>query len=798
MTFLEKLNSGRIVFDGAMGTMLQKAGLPLGELPEEWNIKNAEEIFKIHTAYLDSGSDVITANTFGANVFKFGDRVEEIVTSGIKNAKRATEKYTDKFVALDIGPTGKLLKPLGELDFEDAVSCFKRTVKAGVNAGADLVLIETMNDVYEMKAAIIAAKECCDLPIIVTCVFDKNMTLMTGADPETVVAICEALGVTAVGLNCSLGPKEMLPVAERIINASSIHVAVQPNAGLPREENGETYFDVTADEFFYYTEKILSIGVSIVGGCCGTTPEFIKKVAEVAHKLDAVCLTDKNLCVISSNTHTVSFGERPILIGERINPTGKKKLKEALKNNDIAYILNEAVGQKEKGADVLDVNVGLPEIDEISVLQNAVEEIQAVVDLPLQIDTSNTVAMEKALRIYNGKPLINSVNGKEEVMSEIFPLVKKYGGVVIALTLDEDGIPDTAEGRIKIAEKIVSTAEKYGIEKKDIIFDTLAMAVSADSNSANVTLDSLKYIRRNMGINTSLGVSNISFGLPNRDFINSTFFAMCLSNGLSAAIMNPNSQEMMKTYKSFLALSGQDKNCLDYIDYASKITVAKSTETPVATTERAEEKTLKYFVEKGLKKEAQIKAEELLGNTNPLDIINGEIIPALDEVGKKFEEKRYFLPQLLMSADAASGAFDVIKKSIGSTDNVKKTKIVLATVHGDIHDIGKNIVKTILENYGFQVHDLGRDVPPETILNTAKEIKADVVGLSALMTTTVPSMKDTISLIKKEYPSCKTVVGGAVLTESYAKEIGADKYARDAMDTVRYCEEIENLINNTD
>ena len=796
MTFLEKLNSGRIVFDGAMGTLLQKAGLPLGELPEEWNIKNAEEIVKIHTAYLDSGSDVITANTFGANVFKFEDRVEEIVTAGIKNAKRATEKYTDKFVALDIGPTGKLLKPLGELEFEDAVSCFKRTVKAGANAGADLILIETMNDVYEMKAAIIAAKECCDLPIIVTCVFDKNMTLMTGADPETVVAICEALGVTAVGLNCSLGPKEMLPVAKRIINASSIHVAVQPNAGLPHEKNGETYFDVTADEFLFYTEKILSLGVSIVGGCCGTTPEFIKKVAEVAHKLDAVCLTDKNLCVISSNTHTVRFGERPILIGERINPTGKKKLKEALKNNDIAYILNEAVGQKEKGADVLDVNVGMPEIDEISVLQNAVEEIQAVVDLPLQIDTSNTAAMEKALRNYNGKPLINSVNGKAEVMSEIFPLVKKYGGVVIALTLDEDGIPDTAQGRIKIAEKIVNTAEKYGIEKKDIIFDTLAMAVSADSNSANVTLDSLKYIRHTMGINTSLGVSNISFGLPNRDFINSTFFAMCLSNGLSAAIMNPNSQEMMKTYKSFLALSGQDKNCLDYIDYASKITVAKSAETPVVTAEKSEEKTLKYFVEKGLKKEAQIKAEELLRNTMPLDIINGEIIPALDEVGKKFEAKKYFLPQLLMSADAASGAFDVIKKSIGSTDNVKKTKIVLATVHGDIHDIGKNIVKTILENYGFQVHDLGRDVPPETILDTAKEIKADVVGLSALMTTTVPSMKDTISLIKKEYPSCKTVVGGAVLTESYAKEIGADKYARDAMETVRYCEEIENSIIN--
>ncbi len=794
MTFLEKLNSSRIVLDGAMGTLLQKAGLPLGELPEEWNIKHPEIIEDIHMSYLQAGSDVITANTFGANELKFGDRVGEIVSAGVKCAKNAASKFDNKFVALDIGPTGKLLKPLGELDFEDAVSVFKKTISSGADAGADLVLIETMNDLYEMKAAILAAKECCTLPIIVTCVFDKNMTLMTGADPETVVAVCEGLGVDAVGLNCSLGPKEMLPVVKKMISCASIPVAVQPNAGLPREENGKTVFDVTADEFADYMQEILVSGASIVGGCCGTTPEYIEKTASIAHSMEKEQITDKNLCVVASYTHSVYFGNSPILIGERINPTGKKKLKEALKNRDIAYILGEAVNQKEKGVHVLDVNVGMPEIDEKEVLKNVTEKIQAVVDLPLQIDTSDSIAMEKALRTYNGKALINSVNGKEDVMKEIFPLVKKYGGVVIALTLDENGIPATAEGRIKIAEKIVSEAEKYGISKKNIIFDTLAMAVSADSSSAQVCVDSLKHIKHTMGINTSLGVSNISFGLPNRDFINSTFFAMCLTSGLSAAIMNPNSQEMMKTYKSFMALSGNDENCLNYIDYASKIEVTEH-KALLGDVKKEEEKTLKYFVEKGLKKEAEASAVEMLKTKDALEVINVEIIPALDEVGKAFESKKFFLPQLLMSADAAAGAFDVIKKSIGSAGNVKKLKIVIATVKGDIHDIGKNIVKTILENYGFSVIDLGRDVAPEIIVDTAMKEKADVVGLSALMTTTVPSMEDTIKLIKEKYPACKTVVGGAVLTEDYAQKIGADKYACDAMDTVRYCECLEEEKN---
>ncbi len=794
MTFTEKLKTGRVVLDGATGTLLQKAGLQLGELPEEWNIKRPEVIEEIHESYLKAGSDVISANTFGANIFKFGERTEEIISSGVKIAKKAAARFENRFVALDIGPTGKLLKPLGELEFEEAVSCFKKTVSAGVKAGADLIIIETMNDIYEMKAALLAAKEECSLPVIVTCVFDESMQLLTGADPETVVAICEGLGADAVGLNCSLGPQKMIPAVEKFIKYASLPVAVQPNAGLPREENGVTFFDVTADEFANEMQKILSMGASIVGGCCGTTPEYIEKTARLAHALPPYEIKNKNLTVVSSNTHSVYFGGSPVLIGERINPTGKKRLKEALREKDMAYILGEAVSQKEKGVHVLDVNVGLPEIDEKEMLSCVVREIQAVTDLPLQIDTSNAEAMEKALRVYNGKPLINSVNGKQEVMDEIFPLVKKYGGAVIALTLDEDGIPATAQGRIRIAQRIVREAQKYGIQKKNIIFDTLAMAVSADSSSGKVCIDSLKYIREEMGINTSLGVSNISFGLPNRDFINSTFFAMCLSNGLSAAIMNPNSQEMMKTYFSFCALSGNDEKCLDYINFASAITAAEYTQTDSKKEKINEEKSLKYFVEKGIRKKAEEAAEEELKTKPAMEIINGEIIPALDEVGKLFENKKFFLPQLLMSAEAAAGAFEVIKKSMGSTANVKKLKIILATVKGDIHDIGKNIVKTILENYGFCVTDLGRDVQPEAVVQKAIELGADVVGLSALMTTTVKSMEDTIKLLNEKCPACKTVVGGAVLTEDYAKKIGADKYAHDAMETVRFCEKLEGNI----
>lgn len=795
MNFKSLLKKKIVVLDGAMGTQLQQAGLALGELPEEWNLSRQQTITDIHRAYLNAGADVIYTNTFGANSLKFGDRTEEVVTAAVKCAKAACRGLKDKFVALDIGPTGKLLKPLGDLDFEDAVKIFGRTIAAGRAAGADLIAIETMNDLYELKAAVLAAGEYGGgLPVIATGVFGSDCKMMTGASPEAVCALLEGMGVCAVGLNCSLGPREMLPAVEKFVSCASVPVVVKPNAGLPAERDGRTVYDVDEQEFALGMQEIVKAGARVIGGCCGTSPAYIAELSRIAAHTEPKEITEKNLTVISSYTHAVYFGKEPVIIGERINPTGKKRLKTALKEGDMAYILGEAVSQAERGAHVLDVNVGLPEIDEPAVLERAVCEIQAVTDLPLQIDTSDICAMERAMRRYNGKPLVNSVNGKKEVMDAVFPLVKKYGGAVIALTLDEGGIPATAEGRIEIAKNILKEAARYGIRKKDIIFDTLAMAVSADGGAAVAALDSLDYLRHSMGVNTSLGVSNISFGLPARDFINGTFFAMALARGLSAAIINPNSQEMIKTYKSFCALSGYDKNCLEYIGYAGTVQTEKIV--PVQSASAAgvpagERGSLKYCVEKGLKAEAEAAARELLKTFAPLDVINGQIIPALDEVGKGFENKTLFLPQLLMSAEAASGAFEVIKSAFAGGGASKNLKIVIATVKGDIHDIGKNIVKTLLENYGFKVYDMGRDVPARTIVDKAKEVGAEVVGLSALMTTTVASMKDTIELLREEYPSCRTLVGGAVLNREYAEMIGATKYAKDAMESVRYCEEVE-------
>ncbi len=797
MDFKSFLNRNIVLLDGAMGTQLQALGLALGELPERWNITRPDDVEGVHRAYFAAGANVVYANTFGANCLKFGEQTEEVVAAGIKIAKRAAGGAENKFVALDIGSTGKLLQPLGDLEFERAVQIFSRTVRAGVQAGADLIVIETMNDTYELKAAMLAANECGGgLPVVVTCVFGEDCKTMTGASPEAVVALAEGLGACAVGLNCSLGPRQMLPAVRRFVSCASVPVVVKPNAGLPEEVNGNTVYNVDEEQFAADMREILALGVSVVGGCCGTTPAYIAKLKGGCAQFEFAPVTDKNITQISSYTHAVTFGGAPVIIGERINPTGKKRLKQALKEGDMAYILGEAVSQAEAGAHVLDVNVGLPEIDEPAVLARAVCEIQAVTDLPLQIDTSNPAAMERAMRLYNGKPLVNSVSGKREVMDAIFPLVKKYGGAVIALTLDEEGIPPTAEGRIKIAKKILAEATKYGIGQKDIIFDTLAMAVSADGGAPRAALQSLHYLRHILGVNTSLGVSNISFGLPCRDFINGTFFAMALNSGLSAAILNPLSQEMMKTYKSFCALSGYDAGCLEYIAYAQNVQVQKvvpAQGAPVAAgaNEGAQRGTLAYCIEKGLKGEAEQAAAQLLKGNPPLSVINEQIIPALDEVGKRFENKTLYLPQLLMSAEAASAAFEVIKRSFGSAGGSKKLKIVIATVKGDIHDIGKNIVKTLLENYGFKVYDLGRDVPARAVADKVKEVGAQVAGLSALMTTTVASMKETIELLNAECPDCRTLVGGAVLNPEYAAMIGATKYAKDAMESVRYCEEVE-------
>lgn len=795
MNFKSFLKNNIVLLDGAMGTELQNAGLPLGELPEEWNVTHAEVVTGIHAAYFEAGADMVCANTFGANSLKFGERTEEIISAAIACARRARGNRRDKFISLDVGPTGKLLRPLGDLDFEEAVKIFGRTIAAGAEAGADLVQIETMNDLYELKAAVLAAKEYGrGLPVVATCVFGADCKMMTGASPEAAVATLEGLGVDALGLNCSLGPADMLPVVRRMLACASVPVVVKPNAGLPEEREGRTVYNIGAEQFAREMGEILALGARAIGGCCGTTPAYIAELFKLKSAAAPQKIQKKSLTAISSYTHAVYFGGAPVLIGERINPTGKKRLKAALKEGDMGYILGEAVSQAEKGAHVLDVNVGLPEIDEPAVLERAVCEIQTVTDLPLQIDTSDPAAMERAMRRYNGKPLVNSVSGKQEVMDAVFPLVKKYGGAVIALTLDDDGIPQTAEGRIAIAKKILKEAQKYGIGKEDIIFDTLAMAVSADGGAAQAAIGALRYIRHTMGVNTSLGVSNVSFGLPNRDFINSTFFAMALASGLSAAIINPNSAEMIKTYKSFCALSGFDKGCLSYIEFAQSVQssiVAAQSQNKAA---EGGEKTLKYCVIKGLKTEAEVAAKGLLKTLPPLDVINGEIIPALDEVGQGFENKTLFLPQLLMSAEAASAAFEVIKSAFAGGGNSKKIKVVIATVKGDIHDIGKNIVRTLLENYGFKVYDLGRDVPARAIVDKAKEVRAEVVGLSALMTTTVASMRDTIALLKEEYPSARTLVGGAVLNAEYARMIGADKYAKDAMESVRYCEQLEREI----
>lgn len=799
MNFLEYLKQNILYLDGGMGTLLQAEGLQPGEHPERWNFEHPEVIVKLQKMYFDAGTNLIISNTFGANVLHFElEELDKIVKHALENARTAAKESTgtqEKFVALDIGPTGRLLKPYGDFDFEEAVAVFAETVKLGVKYGADAIFIETMNDSYETKAALLAAKENSDLPVLVSNAYSEDGKLMTGASPAAMVAMLEGMGADAIGVNCSLGPKALAPIVEQYLEKASVPVLLKPNAGLPRDVDGKTVFDVLPDEFSDDVAELVKKGVRICGGCCGTTPDYIRATVEKTKDLTPVEVTKKNITCVSSYTHAVEFGASPILIGERINPTGKKRFKQALVENDIDYILNEGLAQQEKGVHILDVNVGLPEIDEVEMLKTVSFELQAIIDLPLQIDTTDVVAMEQALRRYNGKAMINSVNGKEENMKAIFPLVKKYGGLVVALTLDENGIPDTAAERVAIAEKILKTAESYGIEKKDIIFDTLAMAISADPNAAFATVNSLKEIKTRLGCHTSLGVSNISFGLPNRDFVTSTFFAMALENGLSAAIMNPHSADMMKTYYAYRALHGYDENCADYINFASNFVPAAATGAAApqpAANQQEFKSALQKAVVKGLKEQAGELTAKLLEETAPLEIVQNEIIPALDIVGKGYEQKTVYLPQLLMAAEAAKSAFEKIKAamSTGSGATAAKCSFVLATVKGDIHDIGKNIVKLLLENYGFDVVDLGRDVAPELILEEVKRLHAPMCGLSALMTTTVPAMEETIKLIHAEAPWCKVVVGGAVLTQDYADRIGADKYAKDAMEAVRYADEV--------
>lgn len=757
-------------FDGGMGSMLN---LRPGELPEKLNISDPDRVYRVHKAYADAGADIITANTFGANRLKY-DNCDELVKAGVALAKK-----TGKKVALDLGPTGKLLKPMGDLDFEECVSIYADVVNAGKD-DADIVLIETMGDTYEIKAAMLAAKENCDLPIFVSMIFDEKGRLLTGADVKTACAVVEGLGADVIGFNCGLGPKQMIPLVEELEKYTSTPIMVNPNAGLPESVNGETVYNVDPDEFSDLMAQIADLGVSYLGGCCGTTPAHIKALIEKTKNIPDVPPSKKNFTFVTSYSQSVELGEKSAVIGERINPTGKKLLKQALRDRDMDYILREGISQKDCGAHILDVNVGLPEIDEVEMLKFAVYELQSVLPTPLQLDSSDAVAMEQALRIYNGKPLINSTNGKEKSMHEIFPLAKKYGGVVVCLCLDENGIPETADGRIKVAQKIINTAAEYGIDKKDLIVDALAMTISTDTKNAIETLKAVDYIKHTLGVNTVLGVSNISFGLPNREAVNTAFYTLCLKAGLSAGIINPKSQSMMNAYYSYNALAGLDENCTEYIESAVVIDAVAD----------ASNITLLDAIVKGMKEESAKCAKELLKTQNSLDIINEYIIPALDKVGDGFEKNKIFLPQLLMSADSAKAAFDEIKAHmiVNGNSQVKGEKIIIATVEGDIHDIGKNIVKVLLANYGFDVVDLGKDVKCETVLDETIKNDAKLVGLSALMTTTVPNMEKTIKLIH-ENTDAKVFVGGAVLTKDYAKMINADWYAKDAMESVRIAQE---------
>lgn len=805
MDIRELIGKKMLYFDGGLGTLLQAEGLRPGEEPERWNIEHPEIIEKVHFSYYQAGCHIVTTDSLGCNELNFPDdgiySVENIARAAVENGNRARIRADEldggaepRYIAFSIGSLGRLLKPLGTLSFEDAYKVFSRTVRAATAAGADILHFETINDLYEVKAAVLAAKENSDLPVFVTMTYDENGRLMTGGDVPGEVALLEGLGVDAFGINCGLGPAQMKPIALKMLEYASLPMIVNPNAGLPATVNGRTVYSVGPEEFSEVMEEIVRAGVWIAGGCCGTTPAHMSAMIERCKKIDHLPLTKKNRSLVCGPSKTVEIGPEPIIIGERINPTGKKKFKEALRNHDLEYIVREGIKQQDSGAHVLDVNVGLPEIDETAMMADVVYELQSVIGLPLQIDTTNPETMEKALRLYNGKALVNSVNGKQEVMKQIFPLVKKYGGVVLALTLDEDGIPMTAEGRLAIAEKIYKTAESYGIEKKDILIDALAMTISSEPNAATAALGTLDGIRERYDGHTILGVSNISFGLPQREIINSAFYTMALSHGLNAAIINPNSELMMRAYYAYRALSGLDVNCQEYIERApsmcsvTAVPAVVSSTAPVAASGTAD--SLGGCIERGLKDGAASFAREMLKDHSALDIINEELIPGLNKVGKDFETGKAFLPQLLMSAESAKAAFDVLKGYMANQGEVREKKgtIVLATVKGDIHDIGKNIVKVLLENYDYEVIDLGKDVDPQIIVDTVVKTNAKYCGLSALMTTTVPAMEETIKCLRVDAPWCKVMVGGAVMTQAYADMIGADAYCKDAMAGVNYAE----------
>ena len=810
MGFRDVLAKELLFFDGAMGTMMQAAGLAPGEAPDIWSVTHPDAVRGLHAAYLAAGCNIILTNTFGCNAYKLahtGYSPAEVATAAVLRAKEAIAQDQGaqlKFVALDIGPTGRLIKPLGDMEFEEAVSLFSETIAAGAAAGADFVQIETMSDTYELKAAVLAAKESCNLPVCATVVLDLNGRLLTGGDIHAVVSLLEGLRVDALGLNCGLGPKQMLPFLEEIRSICSLPVILNPNAGLPREENGVTVFDVGPEEFVALMQQAARGGAHLLGGCCGTTPAHISALIKACGGIAPLPVEKKNISVASSYGRAVYFNEPTVLIGERINPTGKPQLKKALQEGDMDHILREALLQQEHGAQMLDVNVGVPGIDEPAVLTAVMQQVQSVTDLPLQLDTADPAALEKSLRLYNGKAMVNSVNGKRSSMDAVFPLVQKYGGIVVALTLDETGIPETAEGRLAIARRIVERAGEFGIEPKDIAVDTLTMTISAGQQNAVVTLETLRRVKAELGVKTSLGVSNVSFGLPGRELLNSNFLALAMGAGLHAAIMNPHAEAMMDAWRSAQVLLGRDAQCARFIEaYANRTPpppAAPQNPTPGSTPSSSSPApqsggaqsamTLEQAVRQGLKKQAHELARLALKEFSPLAVIDSSLVPALNAVGEAFEKGTLFLPQLLMSADAAKAAFEVLQTAMSAEDGAALGCVVLATVEGDVHDIGKNIVKALLENYRFRVIDLGKNVPIAAVAEAVLAHSAKLVGLSALMTTTVGSMAKTIEDLREKAPDCKVMVGGAVLSEGYAKKIGADCYGRDAMAAVRYAQQV--------
>ncbi|MGL4606556.1 MAG: homocysteine S-methyltransferase family protein [Eubacteriaceae bacterium] len=775
MNINEILKTSRLYMDGAMGSLMQEKLPVIGSIPEELNITQPSIIKEIHQAYIDAGADIILSNTFGANGYKLkGSKysVEEIVAAGIKNVKALNPRFT----ALDMGPIGSLIGDLGEVSFEEAFQYFREIVEAGVKAGADLIVIETMTDIGEARAAVIAAKEVCDLPIIASMTYEDNQRTLTGSDPLTVVTILEGLGVDAIGINCSTGPDGMLPIVKELVKFASVPIMVEPNAGLPRILNGETVYDITTQEYAEIMVEIANLGGMILGGCCGTTPEYIKAVIDQTKDLEPYKITPKNLVAVASRTQTLLLGEDVRIIGECINPTTNVELQDALRKGDLGMVTQLAIQQKKAGANILDVNLGLPDIDERSMMVAGVEGISRVVDIPLQIDSSNPEVIEEILRSYPGKAIINSVNGKAISMATIFPIAKKYGALVLGLTMDENGIPNKAFDRFEIAEKILATGESYGISKRNFLIDCLVLTASAQQAEVKETLKALRMIRDQLKVPTVLGVSNISFGLPNRELLNRTFLSLALEEGLRNPIMNPGDQEMMDTIYGFRALYGFDEQCMDYANLY-KAQKPKETENF-----RNGVLSLKEMIIEGQSDLVSETTEKLLRMKKPLDIINEDIIPGLDAVGDAFETGECFLPHLIFAAETAEKAFGVIKETMrkAGEKRISKGKILLATVEGDVHDIGKNILKVILENYGYEIIDLGKDVKAEKIMDGILRHNIHLVGLSALMTTTVKNMEKVVKEINANCPTTTVMVGGAVLNSEYAKAIGADYYGKDA------------------